>query len=48
MAFDKVDAKVDFPALERDVLNYWDEIKAFDKLREKNAGSENGRFWTGL
>ncbi len=34
MPFDKVDPKADFPAMERDVLAFWDETKAFDKLRE--------------
>ena len=47
MAFDKVDAKVDFPALEREVLAYWEEIKAFDCLRAKNKGKQKWSFLDG-
>ena len=38
MPFDKVDPKVDFPALERDMLAFWERTNAFDKLREINRG----------
>ncbi len=27
--FAKVETQVDFPAQERDILSFWDEIKAF-------------------
>lgn len=47
MAFDKLDPKVDFPALERDVLDLWDRIKAFDTLRELNAGKPRWSFLDG-
>ena len=33
MAFEKVDPKVDFPALERETLSFWEQTRAFDKLR---------------
>ena len=33
MAFKDVPANVDFPAQERDVLRFWKETRAFDKLR---------------
>src|SRR4051812_24504426 len=45
MPFEKVDTQVDFPALERQTLRFWDEIRAFDLLREKN---KNGPRWSFL
>ncbi len=47
MAFEKVDPKVDFPALERRVLKLWQEIDAFEKLRKKNAGKKTWSFLDG-
>ncbi len=47
MAFEKVDSKVDFPALERTVLRFWDEVQAFEKLRAKNAGKPRWSFLDG-
>ncbi len=47
MAFAKVDTKVDFPALERQTLRFWDETRAFDKLREKNRGKPKWSFLDG-
>jgi len=38
MPFDKVDTQIDFPAQERAILDFWQRIHAFDKLRE--GGSE--------
>ena len=39
MPFEKVETQnVDFPALERDTLRFWDERGIFDQLRCKNAG----------
>ena len=38
--FDPVDAKVDFPALERDVLAWWRETDILQKYLVRNAGSE--------
>jgi isoleucyl-tRNA synthetase len=45
MAFEKVDPKADFPAMEREILAFWQEDGTFDKLRAKNAG---GRKWSFL
>ncbi len=47
MAFEKVESKVDFPALERDVLRLWDSCDAFTKLREKNRGKKKWSFLDG-
>ena len=47
MAFDKIDPKVDFPALERDVLAFWERTKAFEKLREINRGKPKWSFLDG-
>src|SRR5229473_7613851 len=45
MPFDKVETQVDFPAQERTILAFWDSIRAFDKLRDKN---QNGPRWSFL
>jgi isoleucyl-tRNA synthetase len=45
MPFEKVDTQTDFPAQERRILEFWDRIRAFDKLRQKNKG---GPRWTFL
>ncbi len=37
MPFDKVETSVDFPAEETKILQLWDEIQAFQKLRDKNG-----------
>ena len=47
MAFEKVDPKVDFPALERRVLRFWDEIQAFERRRAQNAGKPRWSFLDG-
>ncbi|MCA9250725.1 MAG: class I tRNA ligase family protein [Phycisphaerales bacterium] len=47
MAFEKVETKVDFAAQERQTLAFWDEIQAFNKLREKNAGKPRWSFLDG-
>ncbi len=47
MAFDKIDPKADFCAMERDVLRFWNETKAFDKLRQLNAGKPKWSFLDG-
>ncbi len=47
MPFDKVDPKVDFPALERDILAFWERTKAFNKLREINRGKPRWSFLDG-
>src|SRR3954462_2417228 len=45
MPFEKVDTQTDFPALERQMLAFWDRIRAFDLLRQKN---ESGPRWSFL
>ncbi len=47
MAFDKIDPKVDFPALERDVLAFWERTKAFEKLCQINRGKPKWSFLDG-
>ncbi len=45
MPFEKVETTVDFPARERDILQFWDRIRAFELLREK---IKNGPRWSFL
>jgi len=45
MPFEKVDKQIDFPALERAMLDFWQRIDAFEQLRRKNA---NGPRWSFL
>ncbi len=45
--FREVLSKVDFPALERRILEWWDETDAFHKLVEKNQGKERWSFIDG-
>ena len=47
MAFEKVDPKVDFPALERVILAFWDEIGAFERRRSLNEGKPPWSFLDG-
>jgi isoleucyl-tRNA synthetase len=47
MPFDKVATQVDFPAQERAILELWERIGAFDKLREKNRGKPKWSFLDG-
>src|SRR5205085_12640521 len=48
MPFEKVETQqVDFPALEREILSFWDRIDAFAKLRAKNAGKPRWSFLDG-
>ncbi len=48
MPFEKVETQgVDFPAMEREILKFWDENKVFEKLREKNAGKPPWSFLDG-
>ncbi len=39
MSFKPVSTKIDFPAQERDILHWWKEIDAFNKLRQQLASS---------
>lgn len=45
--FGEVPSKVDFPSLERRILEWWDETDAFHKLVEKNQGKERWSFIDG-
>ena len=47
MPLDKVDTQVDFPALERQILQFWDTTHAFEKLRDKNRGKPKWSFLDG-
>lgn len=47
MPFEKVDTQVDFPALERQVLDFWKRIDAFERLRAKNRGKPRWSFLDG-
>jgi isoleucyl-tRNA synthetase len=47
MPFAKVETQVDFPALERAVLELWEKTGAFDKLREQNRGKPRWSFLDG-
>ena len=48
MPFEKVETQnVDFPALERAALKFWDEHRIFDKLRAKNADKPKWSFLDG-
>ncbi len=45
--FREVPSKVDFPELERRILQWWDETDAFHKLVEKNKGKKRWSFIDG-
>src|ERR1700749_1439187 len=47
MPFEKVDTQVDFPAQERAVLQFWQQLDAFEKLRQKNKGGPRWSFLDG-
>jgi isoleucyl-tRNA synthetase len=47
MPFEKVETQVDFPAQERGVLEFWERIRAFDRLRDKNRGKPKWSFLDG-
>src|SRR5262245_37824600 len=42
--FAKVETQVDLTALEREILQFWKESNAFDKLRAKNRGKKSWSF----
>jgi isoleucyl-tRNA synthetase len=46
MPFEKVETTFDLPALEREILRFWEQTQAFEKLRKKIAANRNGRFST--
>jgi len=37
----------DFPALEREMLRFWEENRIFDKLRQQTANGERWSFLDG-
>ncbi len=45
--FREVPAKVDFPALERRILRWWEKTDAFHKLVQKNKGKKRWSFIDG-
>jgi isoleucyl-tRNA synthetase len=47
MPFEKVETQADFPALERAVLKFWDDTRAFDHLREQNRDGPRWSFLDG-
>src|SRR6201981_2961436 len=47
MPFDKVDTQIDFPAQEREILAFWDKIKAFATLRALNRSKPKWSFLDG-
>lgn len=48
MPFAKVETQsVDFPALELQILEFWDRTNAFEKLRAKNRGQKRWSFLDG-
>jgi isoleucyl-tRNA synthetase len=47
MPFEKVDTQIDFPAQERAILDFWERISAFEKLRVKNRGKPKWSFLDG-
>src|SRR5436190_358065 len=47
MQFENVEPQADFPALERRMLEFWDRIGAFERLKAKNAGKPRWSFLDG-
>ncbi|MGB3073421.1 MAG: class I tRNA ligase family protein, partial [Candidatus Moraniibacteriota bacterium] len=47
MSFRKVDAKVNFPKLEEEVLKYWEENKIFEQSVQKNPEEKTFIFYEG-
>ena len=45
--FDKVSTETDFPALEREILEFWEQTKAFERRRGKNRGKRPWSFLDG-
>jgi isoleucyl-tRNA synthetase len=45
--FNKVSTEVDFPALERSILDFWRRANAFERLREKNQSNPPWSFLDG-
>lgn len=47
MAFEKVETQVDFPALERSTLQFWQQADVFERLRQKNQAGPRWSFLDG-
>ena len=47
MPFSKVESQVDFPALEREILAFWDREDIFNRLRKRNADGPRWSFLDG-
>jgi isoleucyl-tRNA synthetase len=47
MPFAKVETQVDFPALERAILELWQKEKTFERLVERNAEGARWSFLDG-
>ncbi len=47
MPLEKVDTQIDFPALERRILEFWNNTHAFEKLIELNRGKPKWSFLDG-
>jgi len=45
--FKNVNPKQSFPELEKEVLNYWEENKIFEKSIENREGAEEFNFYDG-
>ena len=45
--FEKVNPNVDFVKLEHEILKFWEETQAFEKLRQKNEGRPKWSFLDG-
>jgi len=45
--FEKVATEVDFPGLERSILDFWERLRAFELLREKNRDKPKWSFLDG-
>src|SRR6266498_712402 len=45
--FEKVATEVDFPDLERSILDFWQRVRAFELLREKNRDKPKWSFLDG-
>ena len=45
--FRKVSIEADFPAIEREILDFWRRTNAFERLREKNRGKPPWSFLDG-
>ena len=47
LSFDKVATEVDFPAIERSILDFWERTNAFEILRKKSHGKPKWSFLDG-